>query len=544
MNRKNVVSYVAFAAALGTGAALGACSEAQRGPAAQRGPVGLANAQPTVGRSARAGEGRDGPANPVPPKPIKQGNFERGRNVFRFETFGTEGFWTDVVRLPQGMAAKKVTILAALKNGVNFDSDALPADLRQEIEREVKTDLSPEKARVLNDPSVLPQLVRANAVIGMVERNGKSGVTCALCHTITDRSVFGLGDKGSIGRRIDGPTPHSLELGHLLAYAANSRALYPLLQLDQGGTAIGRVPTYRLNKDSTEEEVDAYFNDPKAWPPGTFDDTPDGIGNTVHIQPLFRQDLSAPFTTVGQVDLIEDFSNTVFTALFDQTALVSPAGRTFMHTLGGAAGDKLVGDYAQVLAATNVPTNRHYVVAKTGLPAGKVESPTGRRVDDQILYDLNSYLAGTRAPAGHPEDKDAVARGRQAFRTACTSCHNVDSSRPVDARLFPVPQIWPAYDPTVIATRAAPLTPIQNSPGIFDDKMVIVDASPRGEIRGIALPLLLDLARKPAFLHDDSVPSLGALMDPARGSTAPHPFYVADPALRSDVAAFLRSLGD
>jgi mono/diheme cytochrome c family protein len=525
-------------------AALWACSEARRGPGAQSGLVGVTNVQLASRQTAGAVEGSDGPAHPLPPKPVKQGDFERGRKVFRFETFGTEGFWTDAVRLPQGMAEKKVTILAALKDGVNFDADALPADLRQEIEREVKTDLSPEKAHLLHDPTVLPRLLRANAVIGLVERNGKTGVTCALCHTITDHSVFSLGDKGSIGTRIDGPTPHSLEVGHLLADAANSRALYPILQIDQGGSAIGRVPTYRLNKDSTEAEVDAYLNDPNAWPPGTFDDTPDGIGNTIHIQPLFRQDLASPFTTNGQNDQIDDFSNAAFTAVFDQTTLITPPGRTFLHALGGAAGDKLAADYAQVLAATHVPTNRVYVTAATGYPAGKPESPTGRRVDDRMLYDLNTYLSGTRAPTGRLEEKNAVARGRQMFRTACTACHSVDSSQPVDARLIPMEQIWPGYDPTVIAMRTAPLTPIQNAPGIFDDKLVIVDASPRGEKRGIAMPLLLDLARKPKFLHDDSVPSLDALMDPARGRTAPHPFYVADPASRSDVAAFLRSLGD
>ncbi len=64
----------------------------------------------------------------------------------------------------------------------------------------------------------------------------------------------------------------------------------------------------------------------------------------------------------------------------------------------------------------------------------------------------------------------------------------------------------------------------------------------RGEVRGIAMPLLLDLARKPVFLHDDSVPSLDKLFDPSRGATAPHPFYVTDPGARAAVIAFLRSL--
>jgi len=56
------------------------------------------------------------------------------------------------------------------------------------------------------------------------------------------------------------------------------------------------------------------------------------------------------------------------------------------------------------------------------------------------------------------------------------------------------------------------------------------------------MPLLLDLARKPVFLHDNSVPSLEALLDGARGATAPHPFYLSDATQRADVVSYLKSL--
>ena len=72
--------------------------------------------------------------------------------------------------------------------------------------------------------------------------------------------------------------------------------------------------------------------------------------------------------------------------------------------------------------------------------------------------------------------------------------------------------------------------------------MIVVDASLIGGTRGDAMPLLLDLARKPVFLHDDSVPSLDGLLDPARGASAPHPFYVADKLQRADMVEFLRGL--
>jgi len=499
-------------------------------------------AHPTSAELVVATDGPDGPARPILPKPMKMGDFERGRSVFRFETFGTEGFWTDAVRLPQGMAKQKFTVVSGLREGMHFDADAMPPKLRRGIEQEVHGDLSPERARLMNDPSIFAQLVRENAVIGMVERNGKRGITCALCHTITDNSVFAMGDKGSIGRRVDGPTPHSLEVGHLLADAANSRALYPLLQIDLGGASIGRTPTYRLNKGSTEQEVDAYLTDREAWPPGTFDETPDGVGNPIRILPLFRQGLAAPYGSSGQNDQADDFGNAVFTLIFDQTNLLSPGGRRFLHALGGAAGDKIIADYTHILEATNV-RGAPYVATATVGPDVTPAFPSGKRVDDAKLLDLNAYLAGLRAPGGHAEQADQVARGRATFRAKCTSCHGVDPSQPVDTRLIPMTAIWPGYRPKVIAMRDSPLTPIQDSPGTFDDKMIVVDASPLGGQRGNALPLLLDLARKPVFLHDDSVPSLNELMNPARGPTAPHPFYIEGPAARTDVAAFLRSLG-
>jgi len=48
--------------------------------------------------------------------------------------------------------------------------------------------------------------------------------------------------------------------------------------------------------------------------------------------------------------------------------------------------------------------------------------------------------------------------------------------------------------------------------------MAVVNASIRGDIRGTALSLLPDLARKPVFLHDNSVPTLDNLLDPGRGA--------------------------
>nr|MBA3319330.1 hypothetical protein [Gemmatimonadales bacterium] len=169
------------------------------------------------------------------------------------------------------------------------------------------------------------------------------------------------------------------------------------------------------------------------------------------------------------------------------------------------------------------------------------DAPLGIRVDDTRLFAMNAYLAGLAAPTGMGGSAD----GRQLFRTVgCTECHNVDQGQPVPTFIVPMATIFPGDDPDTLATRQPPLNPVVNTaPSIFDDKMVIVNASIRGDIRGTALPLLLDLARKPVFLHDNSVPTLDNLLDPGRGATAPHPFYLTDPGQRAQVVAFLQGLG-
>lgn len=499
----------------------------------------------------------DGPKNRGTPIAHEAGNATRGREVFRFETFGNEGFWTDAVRLPKGMTDAKLTPIQALKAGLMVDVEVLDAATRKAIAAELKTDLSPTQAPMLNDPMMTVKLVEANAVIGMVPKDSnrdgkislaggdKVGATCALCHTVTDQSVFNLPNGGSIGRRQDGRAAHTLNIGAVFAMAANSRALYPILQLTldaNKGKTLGRAPT-GLTEKSTEAEVDAYLSNPQFYPVGMFDDTFDGNGDPMHNTPLFRQDLAFPYGSEGLIAKLDNFSNLVYTGLLDLTPLTTPGGRAFLHKLGGAAGDEIADDYVEVLAATNVK-GYPYVVASAHPKAGTEDAPLGLRVDNAKLLDMNAYLDTLPAPAGAKGDAQALARGRDLFRTVgCTGCHNVDQSKFVPPFIVAMKTIFPGDDPVVLAQRMPPLNPVLNTvDSIFDDKMAVVNASMRGEIRGTALPLLLDLARKPVFLHDNSVPSLENLLDPSRGDMAPHPFYLSGRAQRADMAAFLRSL--
>ena len=501
--------------------------------------------------------GSDGPAgNAVNAHPHERGNAANGKAVFRMETFGNESFWTDAVKMPQGIVAAGITPKQALMTGLHVDIDALDPATKAAIGAELMTDLSPQNAPLLNSPATTVKLINANAVIGVVAKdtdgNGtidvaagdKVGVACALCHSITDGSAFKLPNGGSIGHRLDGPTPHTLNIGFIFAAAANTRALYPIAQLSlaaNNNATIGRAPT-GLTERSTEADTDAYFSNPNFYPIGMFDDQPDGTGAPMHITPMFEADFSAPYGSEGAISKLDNFSNLVYTVLFDLRTLNTDGGKALLHALGGPAGDEIVTDYVSILVATGVDPTPHLTIATRGTP-GMEPTPAGVRVDNQKLLDMSAYMDDLAAPAGATDgDAAAVTRGRQSFRENCTSCHNVAQNRFVPSMLIPMKDIFPGDAPVILAQRTAPLNPVQDTPGnIFDDKMVVVNASLRGDIRGIALPLLLDLARKPVFLHDNSVPTLDKLLDSSRGASAPHPFYLSG-SERADMIAFLKAL--
>ncbi len=491
-------------------------------------------------QQSHAQDGMARPEKVAPPHPGLNGHPTAGREVFRFETFGNEGFWTGAMRLPQGIMKAKVTPIDALKLGLVVDIDAVPADLRGALAAELKTDLSPAHAPLLNDPAMTMKLIAANAIPGFVPKGDKVGVSCALCHTTTDASVFSLPGGGTIGHRQDGRSNLNLNFGKILAAAENPLAFYPFLQTASGGATIGRAP-HGLTPQSSEADARAYLSNPAFYPVGMFDDTPDGNGNPVVTTPLFRQDLAAPFGSAGEQAGLEGFSNGVYTVAFDPTSLATPNGRKFLTAVGGKAGTQLSDDYAMVLRKTHV-TGYPFSQATGGYKVGDPATLVGRRVDEQKLADLRSYLESLPAPPGARVDTAMAARGRRVFADSCTSCHNANQSKPVSSTLVEMNRIWPGYHPTVLARRMPPLDPIQNAPGTFDDKMVVVDASPGGGHRGNAIPMLLDLADKPMFLHDGSVRTLGDLLNPRRGPTAPHPFYVAGAGQRADVVEYLRGL--
>jgi mono/diheme cytochrome c family protein len=135
----------------------------------------------------------------------------KGKEIFRFDTFGDETQWTDTLRMHE-VIRTAVDPTTALSVGLKVDADALPVPVVEGI-RDGSVDL--------RSPDTTVALLKLNAVVGIkgtVETvNGRDtltrvGVTCALCHSTVDNS-FAPG----IGKRLDGWPNRDLNPGAIIA---------------------------------------------------------------------------------------------------------------------------------------------------------------------------------------------------------------------------------------------------------------------------------------------------------------------------------------
>jgi len=136
---------------------------------------------------------------------------EKGKTIFRYDTFGDETQWTDKLRMHE-VIQSAVDPVTALSVGLKVDADALPGAVKQGI-----LDGSID----LKSPATTLALVKLDAVVGVkgtVETvNGhdtltRVGITCALCHSTVD-NAFAPG----IGKRLDGWPNRDLDPGAIIA---------------------------------------------------------------------------------------------------------------------------------------------------------------------------------------------------------------------------------------------------------------------------------------------------------------------------------------
>lgn len=171
-----------------------------------------------------------------------------GKDVFRFNTFGDEKFWTDTLHM-NAIVQSAVDPTTALSVGLKVDADTIPAAVLSAI----------EAGQVdMHSPATTVTLLKLGAVVGIkasVDANNnitRLGITCALCHsTVDDRIAPG------IGSRRDG---------------------WPNLQLNPGAIIA-------LSSALTAAQKDVY----NSWGPGKYDARYnfDGKNNPTVIPPAY-----------------------------------------------------------------------------------------------------------------------------------------------------------------------------------------------------------------------------------------------------------------
>lgn len=190
----------------------------------------------------------------------------QGRDVFRFDTFGDEAFWGDVLQLHTAIEGAAVggvgpglSPKAALQLGLKVDADALPPNVFQQLLH---------GALNLDDPAVTLTLLKLNAVVGLTGFFNSSGtlqsigIQCALCHSTVDNSQPALCSNvitpnpgtGCVGRRLDGWANRDLNVGAIVALAPNLSPFVALLSVTQPGI--------------TQADVRSVLS---TWGPGKFD---------------------------------------------------------------------------------------------------------------------------------------------------------------------------------------------------------------------------------------------------------------------------------
>ncbi|HEY1290112.1 MAG TPA: hypothetical protein VGF58_17425 [Burkholderiales bacterium] len=305
-----------------------------------------------------------------------------GRQIFRFDTFGSEAFFGDALQLHKAIAGAKnggvgpgVSPKTALAVGLKVDADALPENLRARI-RAGKVDL--------DDPATTLALLQLKAVVGLTGKFDPSGkiqslgAQCALCHSQVDDS-FAPG----IGRRLDGWANRDLNIGLILSLAPNLKPFTDLLGVDEA--TVKKVLT--------------------SWGPGRFDAVLDKDGKA------FRPDGGQAGTLIPPAFGLAGVNLHTWTGFGSVPYWNAYVAATEMHGSGTFFDQRLNNPDQYPVAAKSGSFNTR---GTPDLVSGKLPA----------LHFYQLAIPSPRAPRGS-FDVAAAARGKEVFdgRGQCSTCH-------------------------------------------------------------------------------------------------------------------------
>jgi hypothetical protein len=307
---------------------------------------------------------------------------EEGRRTFRLDTFGSEAFWGDALKLHEAIAGAKnggvgggVSPKTALAVGLKVDSEALPASLVEQIKR---------GAVNLDDPATTVALLKLDAVVGVkgfFDDRGtlrSVGLTCALCHSTVDDSFT-----AGIGRRRDGWAPRDLNVGVIVSLAPNLQPFADLLKVD--------VPTVKKVLTS--------------WGPGKFDAELDKDGKA------FRPDGKPAATLIPPAFGLAGVNLHTWTGFGSVTYWNAYVAATELHGSGTFFDERLKDPGQFPVAARSGSWNTR----------GTPDNVTSKLA---ALHFYQLAIPAPKAPEGS-YDTAAAARGGVLFngKAKCATCH-------------------------------------------------------------------------------------------------------------------------
>jgi hypothetical protein len=327
---------------------------------------------------------------------------DAGRNTFRNDTFGSEGFFgaiglhralegTHFGGVKTDLGLDGVSPATALAVGLKVDAEALP--------QAVKDALAAGQVN-LNDPGVTLTLLKLNAVVGVegsfnADGSLKSvGITCALCHSTVDNSFT-----NGIGKRLDGVPNRDLNVGLIVSLAPNLQPVADLL--NSAGPQPGQPSpiTPALVRDTLRK-----------WGPGKFDAEVFMDGKVIN--PATGQ--PAP-TLIPPAYGLAGVNMHTFTGWGSVTYWNAFVANLEMHGAPGTFFDPRLDERDKFPIAA---VNRF----------GHISSPPDQdRITDKLAA-LHFYQLSPPAPASPFQgqlDPAAVARGQAVFdgQARCAACH-------------------------------------------------------------------------------------------------------------------------